>query len=98
MNIDISNTRRIVVKLGTQLVVQKDGGPDLHRLGSIVKQCAEFIQHGKEFIIVSSGAIGLGRQKLGLHTALSIPEKQACAAVGQGLLINVYNTLFGALG
>ncbi|MEB3288256.1 MAG: glutamate 5-kinase [Vampirovibrionales bacterium] len=72
------------------------------RMRRFVADCAELVKSGKEVVIVSSGAVGLGRQqlvkKLGLIHPLSLAEKQACAAVGQNLLMDAYRTLFAEQG
>lgn len=91
------DARRIVVKLGTQVAVEADGSGTslaLGRLEGLCRQCAALSQAGKEVILVSSGAVGLGRQKLALPQNLSLTEKQACAAVGQNLLMEAYRQLF----
>ncbi len=93
--------RRIVIKLGTQVVI--DGGALAEeRLAGLVRQCAGLIRAGKEIILVSSGAVGLGRRKLAANLekgrGLTLTEKQACAAVGQSLLMDAYGELFGRNG
>ncbi|HEY9686919.1 MAG TPA: glutamate 5-kinase [Coleofasciculaceae cyanobacterium] len=99
----LRNARRIVIKLGTQVVIESagpSGGADLAktRLVRLVEQCSRLVQAGKEVIVVTSGAVGLGRRKLNLHGALSLTEKQACAAVGQSLLMDAYRELFDLFG
>ncbi len=95
-------TRRIVVKLGTRILTGDDGALARDRLTELVAQCAELIRQGKEVLVVSSGAVGLGRQMLRPQPLASgsIPlvDKQACAAVGQNLLMDVYRELFGRYG
>ncbi len=89
------NAKRIVIKLGTQLMIREDGSLARKRLANLVYQCASLVHQGKELLIVSSGAVGLGRQVLNLKTSkLTLTEKQACAAVGQNLLMDVYQELF----
>jgi glutamate 5-kinase len=91
--------KRIVLKLGTQIVIRENGALAGDRLADLVGECAALISEGKELLVVSSGAVGLGRQALNLKEAkLTLPEKQACAAVGQNLLMDVYRDLFGRHG
>ncbi|MDX2084936.1 MAG: glutamate 5-kinase [Candidatus Melainabacteria bacterium] len=95
----LKGARRVVVKLGTQLLVRPDGELAIARLASLVEQCADLKKQGREVIIVTSGAVGLGLQALGLHpAALTLTDKQACAAVGQSLLMNTYRELFRHYG
>lgn len=89
------DAKRIVIKLGTQIVMGNGGMLAVDRLKGLVDQCAELTRQGKSVILVSSGAVGLGRQVLNLREAkLSLAEKQACAAVGQNLLMDAYRELF----
>ena len=90
--------KRIVIKLGTQIVVEPDGQLALERLRTLMSQCAELHRRGKELIIVSSGAVGLGRNRLKQQGSLSLSEKQACAAVGQSLLMDTYRQLLEPAG
>jgi glutamate 5-kinase len=98
MHNPIQHAKRIVIKLGTQVVIQDDGCMSLERLATVVSQCATMRQNGKEVLIVSSGAVGLGRKALNRFGKLSLPEKQACAATGQGLLMETYRYLFSNYG
>jgi glutamate 5-kinase len=86
---------RLVVKFGTQVVVNADGQPAKDRLEALVEGLCGLCHHGWQVVLVSSGAVGLGKRLLKLHTPLTLPEKQACAAVGQSLLIETYRHLFG---
>src|SRR5690242_13181871 len=82
---------RIVVKVGTSLVAPR-GRIDTALLRALVDQM-NLSQH--EFLIVSSGAIGSGMSNLGLRRRpTSVPLMQACAAVGQSLLMHTYEQLF----
>ncbi len=89
--------QRIVAKFGTNLLT---GGSDSDRLdleimASLVGQIAKIHHQGKEVIIVSSGAIAAGRQKLGLvKEREDIPFKQVLASVGQSRLMHAYEQLF----
>ena len=91
--------RRVVVKVGTAVVARPDGGMALGRLGSLVEQVHGLLIEGREVVLVSSGAVGLGVQRLGLEKApTSRIERQACAAAGQGALVGLYEHLFAKLG
>ena len=82
---------RLVVKVGTSLIAP-DGRIDTHGMRALVDQLA-LSEH--EYLIVSSGAIASGMSKLGLiKRPSSVPRMQACAAVGQSLLMHTYEQLF----
>lgn len=90
----IRRSHRIVIKLGTQVVTSKFGLAEA-RLRNLVKDIVFLRAEGKEIILVSSGAVGLGKQEvLAQGNSLTLVEKQACAAIGQGLLMAEYYRLF----
>jgi len=88
--------RRIVIKLGTSTVTEPNGELCSQRVLPIVKGIAELMEEGRHVVLVTSGAVGLGRWLLGLHTARlkDMAVKQACAAAGQGLLMAAYKRMF----
>ncbi|RLC93903.1 MAG: glutamate 5-kinase [Chloroflexi bacterium] len=87
--------RRLVVKLGTNLVATVDGRLDLENMARLVEQMGQLHQQGLEIILVSSGAIAAGRDRLGLRRERrDIPFRQVMAAVGQGRLMHAYEQLF----
>ena len=91
--------KTIVVKVGTRLLTYKTGKLNLRIIEKLVRELADLKSQGKEIILVSSGAVGAGIGKLGLKKKpVSTPEKQAAAAVGQGLLIQIYEKLFAEYG
>lgn len=91
--------QRLVVKLGTNVVLREDGLPALSRLYGILESVAALKRQGKEVLLVSSGAVGLGRERLGLASKpRRLADKQACAAVGQGHLMALYQEGFARLG
>jgi glutamate 5-kinase len=95
----LAHTRRLVVKLGTNVIMRGDGMPALSRLYGILESVASLGREGRQVLLVSSGAIGMGAQQLGLaHKPELLAEKQACAAVGQGLLMALYQEGFRRLG
>jgi len=95
----IAAAKRIVVKAGTNVVMRDDGAVALGRLYGLVESVASLRQEGRDVLIVSSGAIGLGAQRLGLPARPSgLALKQACAAVGQSRLMSIYEAGFEKLG
>lgn len=98
-SIHMTSPTRIVVKLGTQVVVdQTSGRPALERLAAIVNDIAKLKASGHEVILVSSGAVGMGRQALNITGPMDLPRKQACAAVGQSRLMALYDQLCKTVG
>jgi len=86
---------RIVVKFGTSLLTSGTDHLDLQVMASLVQQVAQLHRQGKEIIIVSSGAIAAGRERLrGIPEHKSTPFKQVLASVGQGHLMHTYEQLF----
>ncbi len=95
----IATARRVVVKVGTAVVARKEGGVALGRLGHLVETLASLRAAGREVVLVSSGAIDLRVSHLGLpRRPKGVVDQQACAAVGQGMLMALYDTFFGRLG
>ena len=91
--------KRIVVKVGTSTLTYPNGRPNLSRMEGIVRQLADAANEGREVVLVTSGAIGAGMNRLGMsQRPRSIQEKQAVAAVGQGLLMQMYEKLFAEYG
>jgi glutamate 5-kinase len=89
------NIRRVVVKLGTGVLTHGVGQLDAGRIAAICAQVAELRAKGTEVIIVSSGAVGLGMGRLGLsRKPKEVSKKQACAAVGQSLLMQTWQRGF----
>src|SRR4030042_1316724 len=87
--------QRIVAKFGTNLLTGGTGHLEPNIMSSLAEQAAQLHQQGHEIIIVSSGAVAAGRQKLGsTKEHKGIPFKQVLASVGQSQLMNVYEQLF----
>ncbi len=87
--------RRIVVKLGTALLTGGSDCLDEKLVAGLVAQVASLHGQGAELALVSSGAIAAGRDRLGLSRKIrGIPYKQVLASVGQGRLMNLYDSLF----
>jgi glutamate 5-kinase len=95
----IGKARRIVVKVGSAVVTTETGRLDRERLASISGQIADLKAAGHQVMLVTSGAIAAGLERLGVEERPSaIPELQAAASVGQGLLIQQYTGLFEERG
>lgn len=95
----LQESKRVVVKLGTAVLMRDEGGIALSRFYSFVEGIADLIKDGREVLLVTSGAIGLGVKRLNLEKRpKELPLKQACAAVGQGLLMSMYADAFEKLG
>ena len=93
---DIENAKRIVVKVGTSTLTYKGGRLNLRRVETLVKVLCNLANSGKEIILVSSGAIGVGVGKLGLKSRpKENKDKQAVAAVRQCELMFIYDKFFG---
>ena len=93
------NARRIVVKVGSTLVTNDGRGLDHTAIGEWARQIAALKSQGKEVVLVSSGAIAEGMQRLGWTKRPSaVHEQQAAAAVGQMGLIQVYESSFAQFG
>lgn len=91
--------QRVVVKVGTRVLVQRSGRPDERRIGALVEQLAALRAAGRQVILVSSGAIGAGIEALRLPgRPHSVPELQMAAAVGQSRLMARYDRLFAERG
>lgn len=93
---NVKNAKKIVIKIGTSTLTHKSGNINIKRFEELIKVIADLKNSGKEIIIVSSGAVGVGAGKLGLRKKPSdIPSKQAIAAIGQCELMYLYDKLFG---
>ncbi len=90
-----AQANRIVVKVGTSTLAHKTGLMNIQRMERLVKVLADLKNSGKEIILVSSGAIGVGVGKMGLkEKPTDTPAKQACAAIGQCELMYCYDKYF----
>ena len=102
MNIreSVKEKKRIVIKIGTSTITHAESGNiNLGKLEKFVRILVDLRSQGKEVIVVSSGAIGIGKNVLRLNEVpKDLPSRQACAAVGQGRLMMIYEKLFGEYG
>jgi glutamate 5-kinase len=86
---------RIVAKFGTSLLTAGSNRLNMEQMTDLVAQIAKLHSQGIEVVVVTSGAIAAGRERLGLTKKVKgIPYKQVLASVGQGRLMNVYEQLF----
>lgn len=94
----VASAHRIVIKLGTRVLTHPDGRLALTRLFSVIEAVGQLRREGREVLVVSSGAVGLGRDALGLTDATELSVRQACAAVGQSRLMGLYEAGLSRLG
>lgn len=95
----LKKARRLVVKVGTGLLAYPDGRLNIFRLERLSRELAAVTNAGRQVVLVSSGAVGAGMGRLGLsRKPRTLPEKQAAAAVGQGILMHMYEKLFAEYG
>ena len=90
----MKNSKKLVIKIGSSLLTNSSGGIRKSILKSVVEDIVYLIKNKKEVIIVSSGAISLGKSKLNLHEDLSLNESQAVAARGQIELMTAWKNEF----
>ena len=88
--------QRVVIKVGTSLISGAAGEVRSAHIEPLVGSMAEMKKVGRQVVLVSSGAVGLGAGRLGLHSSRlhDVVVRQACAAVGQSLLMHAYEKLF----
>lgn len=97
--ISLAQSKRLVVKIGSALITNNGNGLDLAAIHDWARQIAELRQAGKEVVLVSSGAIACGMQRLGWSKRpQTVHELQAAAAVGQMGLVQVYEAAFSQHG
>ena len=95
----LTNKKRVVVKVGTSSLTYANGKMNYRFMDHLVRQLSDLKNRGIEVILVTSGAIGVGLPVLGFKEKPSyLPYKQAAAAVGQGILMNMYEHLFHEYG
>lgn len=92
----LKNKKRIVVKIGSSSLTHKETNSiNLYKLEKLVRILTDLKNQGKDVILVSSGAIAVGRKSAHLiDKDLSLPQKQACAAIGQAQLMVMYQKFF----
>lgn len=95
----LKEKKRIVIKVGSSSLMHKETGRlDLTKLEVLVRELADIRNQGRDVVLVSSGAIAVGRTSMGLNEIQTLREKQACAAIGQAKLMMIYQKLFAEYG
>lgn len=92
----LKDKKRIVIKIGSSsLAHEETGNLNFEKMERLVRLLTDLRNSGKEVVLVSSGAVAVGRKMIGLkEKPTTLAEKQACAAVGQASLMTVYQKLF----
>jgi len=96
--VEFINAKRIVIKFGTNVLRNDEGYVSLPRVYTFIEDIASLVKSGKEVIVITSGAVGLGKKRLGLENTAGTALKQACAAIGQGKLMSIYENGFDTYG
>ena len=95
----LSQAKRIVVKVGSSTITYANGKRNFSQIDRIARELSDLQNQGKEMILVTSGAVAVGVDRLGLPKKPdNIPGKQAAAAVGQGVLMHTYEKFFADYG
>ncbi len=95
----LKNAKRIVVKVGTSSLTYSTGRIHLRKIDLLARTLADLCHEGREVILVSSGAVGVGMGKMGFaEKPKTTREKQATSAIGQSELMSIYGKLFGEYG
>ena len=93
---NITKAKRIVIKIGTSSITYTNGNINIKKMEQLVRVIADLQNSGKEIVLVSSGAVGAGMGRIGLkEKPKELPIKQATAAVGQAILMQLYQKFFG---
>ena len=91
----IRSAKRIVVKIGTSSLTHENGRLDLNKMEKLARVLTDLNNSGKEVILVSSGAVNAGMQRIGRNKRPEeLPLKQASAAIGQAILMKMYQKFF----
>ena len=96
---EFKKAKRVVVKVGTSTLIHTNGQLNLERMERLVRELADLHNRDIEVVLVSSGAVGTGANRMGLKKVpKTLPEKQALAAIGQGRLLHMYEKFFADYG
>lgn len=92
----LKDKKRVVIKIGSSSLTHKETGRlDLTKMEVLVREISDLQNRGIEVALVSSGAIAVGRNAMGIkHKPQQVSQKQACAAIGQTRLMMIYQKLF----
>ena len=95
----IKKSNRIVIKVGTSTLTYDNGRINLSNIEKLARKISDLSNRGREIILVTSGAVGIGAARLGLpEKPVLVTEKQAIASVGQSELMHLYSKLFSEFG
>ena len=95
----LKKAKRVVVKVGSSTITYANGKRNFSQIDRIARELSDLQNQGKEMILVTSGAVAVGVDRLGLPKKPdTIPGKQAAAAVGQGVLMHTYEKIFADYG
>lgn len=95
----LKNAKRIVIKVGTSTITYANGKRNFSQIDRLAREISDLQNQGKEMILVTSGAVAVGVDRMGLSCKpATIPGKQAAAAVGQGVLMHTYEKFFADYG
>lgn len=96
----LKDKKRIVIKIGSSSLFHPETEKhDFLKIEKLVRIITDLCNQGRDVVLVSSGAIATGRSKMGLNAVnMTLSEKQACAAIGQAMLITIYQRLFFEYG
>lgn len=95
----LKNAKRIVIKVGTSTITYANGKRNFSQIDRLAREISDLQNQGKEMILVTSGAVAVGVDRMGLLCKpATIPGKQAAAAVGQGVLMHTYEKFFADYG
>lgn len=96
MRSEVTTAKRIVIKVGTSTLIYPNGTINLSAIDQLAFVLSDLHNQGKEVVLVTSGAVGVGMHKINCsHRPKTIPEQQAIAAIGQAELMNIYSYRFG---
>lgn len=95
----LKKAKRIVIKVGTSTITYANGKRNFSKIDRLAREISDLQNQGKEMILVTSGAVAVGVDRMGLPgKPKTIPGKQAAAAVGQGVLMHTYEKFFADYG
>ena len=95
MRTAIKEAKRIIIKIGTSSITHENGKVNLEKMERLARVLTDINNSGKEVVLVSSGAIGAGLQRMGRSKRPDdLPLKQAAAAIGQAILMKIYEKFF----
>lgn len=95
----LKKAKRIVIKVGTSTITYANGKRNFSQIDRLAREISDLQNQGKEMILVTSGAVAVGVDRMGLPgKPKTIPGKQAVAAVGQGVLMHTYEKFFADYG